>query len=185
MKDEYPELADVPEFEKCNVDELKFVWYYSVFYRLMKNETARIKLSVEAAFLKHGIWVNAATSKVREQYFEGNFPEDIRVAINKMANYDPGARVSAKLIAEATLRTYQFMISSISEDVLNEEVDSEGDAKPVDWDVRKKQVDTMATINKEIPNVLSQVETGFGIRKKDKNTIDYLGGLDKWHENNK
>lgn len=169
MKDDYPELSKVKEFDVLTDNELKFVWYYSVLYK-RQPEVKRLKLSCDNAFNKKQLGY-AIDSTTLGNYIKGIFPEKITRAIEKMGTYDASSRFKARMFAEEVLATLENFAAFQEED------------DEIDWDKRKKYTDTVMGIIEKIPTLISIVENGYGMRSIRMSKGEFVKPpLDSWHE---
>ena len=154
MKIEYPELAQVPEFNAlANIQELKFVWYYanrtSPYFTAKKGETIRIKSCINKAFGR------SQDVEDYKKYLEGNFPPKIKEAIAKMESYNPSARLRARIAIENIFDNLEASLQ------VTDEMQTEMDK---DLDQKKKYIDLSIKVSESLPTVVAQLEEGYGIR---------------------
>ncbi len=164
MKIEYPELRDVKEFMELKKAEFEFVWYYgnrtSPFFDIASGERNKRLACVEKAFGKKD-----KDSDWYKKYLSGNFPPKIKAGIEKMGRYSPSARMRAKMAAENVLDTLEESLN-VSEEMKDE--------MKKDLEMKRKYIDLSIKVIESMPNVVSQIEDGFGIRAFEKK-----GGKDK------
>lgn len=147
---EYPELKEYKEFTEIKSnDELLFVWHYAnPTSDIAKIES--IDLRIEAAYEK----VFGKTNDTRQvQYLMGDFPENVRAAIERMKNFKPSARMRAKLMTEKTFNDFEKIMFM---DVYGEDVGE-----------MKKLADLKMEIAEQLPGLIKQLEGGFGIKEVD------------------
>lgn len=148
LKVEYPELADVEEFDSLTSSELKFVWLYSnrtsPHYE-DKNFVRKINKCVKDSF-------GRLDSETLKRYQSGSFPHKIKVAAKKMEQYNPTLRLQAKLGVEKIFNNLQKLI-----DVSEEEL------KVMELSSKKDYVALAIKVSESLPNIVSQLESGFGI----------------------
>jgi hypothetical protein len=107
MKLDYPELAEIEEFQELTARDLKFVWYVG-------NRTSPL------ATLKSGIRVKESYKLVYEGYNrekdlqaqlrKGEIPVKFKDAIARMSKFVPSVRLRAKLDTEYIFEAMQGLI---------------------------------------------------------------------------
>jgi len=175
--DDYPELGKIDAFRKLNRSEMLFVWYYacqaSPYYD--QDDFGRIiDLCLKKSFGK------GMGRKSRERFISGNFPEKITAAIEVMRRFEPGPRIRAKKLVEKILENFEKLIN----------IDVENDAQFVDPDgginVNKKNayVGLSVRISNQMPNLLAQVEEGYGITSLDGHDPEEEGSslIESYHQ---
>lgn len=153
LRVEYPEIADNPIFKELTTREIRFCW-------LVGNRTSphahmegekRVKVSAQMVFGKY------PTKTEHRELFEMKISPKIQAGIEEMAKFSPNDRMRALL---ATQFMYDKLLGLI---VLSEE--EEG---MMDLDDRKKYADLLLKVNNDLPNVLHNLEHGYGIKVKKK-----------------
>lgn len=159
MMNEYPELAEHPEFAELKSTELKLTWYVgnrtSPFVRAQLNAKERIEAAVSI------IYSEAARSRNDiKELLEGIIPPHLLKAIQKWAVFNPSYRLRAKLMSEYIFDELQSMVYITEE---------ERTLMRVDPDLKKKHTDLIIKVNSELPSIIKTIESGYGIApKKDK-----------------
>lgn len=180
LKYDYPELSKVEEFKSLNTNDLLFVWYFACEVSpLMKEHPADSKRVKEA--LKEAYKNKAVDSSKRANFEALNFPEKIKTAINKMSSYRVGPRIRAKLMVEKIMKTYEDIVDV---DVKTYFLSKEGE---VDFTKKKAYVDATSTISKNMPTLISQLESGFGVSEESSSDgimISEESLLEDFHETN-
>lgn len=146
MRIEYPELAEVEEFKNLSMQDLKFIWFYGnrtspYFY---EEEKDKMRHSVESAY-------------GRESYDENlNVipPEYLQPAIEKMRHYNPSLRLIAKLKMEKLFDNLSGMMDMSVSDM--------------EMENKKQYVEFAIKISQTFPEIIRQLESGFGIRMEEK-----------------
>lgn len=147
----YPELRLVPEFENVTAKEFTFVWNYVYMFADVPQDRLRIQKSL---FLAFG---DTMPMLDKEKYKNGNYPEKVRIAIEKLKTYDFSSRLKARYITEKTLNNY---IEFLSENKLQ---DLNGENK---WDEISKFIKISKDINEALPELLKAMEHNFGVSDK-------------------
>ena len=155
MKLDYPELAEVDEFKELGARDLKFVWYVG-------NRTSPL------AALKSEIRVKQAYKTVYEGYNrekglqaqlkKGEIPIRFRDAISRMAKFVPSVRLRAKLDTEYIFESMQSLIFVTPEEKLAMEGEDKKDYQAL-----------LSKISKDLPDLVSKIETGYGAKVVHKN----------------
>lgn len=149
MKIEYPELAEMSEFESLNDNELKFVWYYAnptSPYVDDNNEPRKIGKCLSKAF--GGLLSTEAENRYRSQ----NFPDKVRIAIDRMKNINVDARQMAKRSAKKVFDNLNRMIDIPEEDWAE-----------MTYENKKSYVALSLKITESLPDLVSTLEQGFGV----------------------
>ena len=179
MKIEYPELAKEPAFDKLNTNELMFVWYYanrtSSYFTVKTGEIPKVKACIRKAYSGVG---NRLKEPEYRKYLEGNFPEKIKDAIVVMNEYNPSARVRARIAIE---NIFNNLVESLELD------DGMRKAMESDIDEKKKYIDLSMKVSDSLPKVIEQLEEGYGIRTSSffsgeggkMSVMDHLHSVDK------
>jgi len=158
MKIEYPELREVKEFVELKTAEFKFVWYYgsrtSPFFDVVSGERNKRLICTEKAFGKKD-----RDADWYKKYLSGNFPSKIKAAIERMGRYSPSARLRAKMAAENVLDTLEESLEISKE--MKDEMEK-------DFEMKRKHIDLSIKVIESMPNIVSQIEDGFGIRAFEK-----------------
>lgn len=179
LKRQYPELNVEPEFLKVTLNEMKFVWAYA-------NKTSPFVIDeslsdierVEKAY-NYGFEGAKGDDARRADYYSFNFPERIRVAIEKMGKYSPTTRAQAKSIVETIFANFKQMVNVDMKEFIKwdkvKNTDDEGNeteelVKSIDWAGRSNYITSSVKISESLPSLIKQVEDGFGI------TSDASGG---------
>jgi hypothetical protein len=145
LKDEYPELRDIPEFNGLNDTELLLVWYIKNRTSPYYKQTHKSKIDQVVPIL----YPNGIPEKEKSAMISGNFPEKIRIAMERMERFNPSARMMGKLMVDATFDHY-FKI-------IKEATTSD------DPEINSKMVSLFAKIRTEIPLIIKMKEEGFGV----------------------
>lgn len=152
MKLDYPELVEYPEFENLKDKQLKFVWYVAnrtspiIGYKPEK----RIAKAIELVYKDKDM-------PFHEQWRKGEFPDDIKTAVDRMAHIKPDVRLEAKFTIMRIFDQHQKMT------VLGEkELDG------MDADEKKKYTELSIKIASEMSNMVQLMEKGFGVKTKKK-----------------
>lgn len=142
----YPELADVSEFKKLSSNEMRFIFLYacdsSPYHKMQPKD--RILKCLE-------VLRKSLTSAQLLNYSKLEFPDNIKAALDRMFRFDLGVRMAAREIVDK----FFAQIKSIAD------MDLSGEA---DIEKRKKHIDLIAVSTRILPNIVAQLENGFGIR---------------------
>lgn len=187
LKRQYPELGNQPEFLGITSAELKFVWGYSNRsspFVLDENldDVARVKAVYEYAFSK------LPDENRKKEYYSFNFPDKIKTAMDKMQTYHPTIRARSKNIIQKILENYEKMVDVDLDDFVETMVDAETGQilKKINWTGRNNYVTSAAKISDTLPQLIKQVEEGFGIIEDN---ADGVAGakkaIQRFHSDNK
>lgn len=154
MKLEYPELADISEFDTLQNKELKFVWFFanqtSPFINI-KNRRERGRLALDAAFGE-----DKAPKELKNEVLTGMFDERIRAAIERMSKFDAGVRTRAKSMAERIFSNFEIIIKVDPDEV-----------EQMEDDEKANYVNLAKTVQGALPDLVKQLESGYGIRERN------------------
>ena len=141
LRNDYPELADVPEFswDKLNGREMVFVWAMGNKSGEFWGETIQKKKI--ALCLRFSKLSSSLSEKDRNSYISGKFPEKVSQAITRMLKFDPSVRMKAAIMAHHTFNELWREIFSP--------------------DISATQ---KADISQKLPMVIKAIEEGFGYK---------------------
>lgn len=150
LRVEYEELGSVEEFKELTNKEMSFVWYYA-------NQTSPYaQLPSKDRVLKClEILKDELSSEQLEEYYALNFPSHIDLAIEVMARFNPRLRSQAKDINETIFRNVKRIVS-VNPDELT------------DMKEKKEYIAISMDVIKSMPELINQLEQGFGVRTKGK-----------------
>lgn len=177
LRKTYPELSDHAEFKKISKEELLFVWYIS-------NKSSPI----DPLWLESTKYATAASiafknnPKKREDFANQQISEDVKVAMKKMATFNPKARAIAKRMIQSVFLNLQKIANVDINNFVTEEEGKDGEkVKKIDWTARKQYVDMSQKISEMAPQLVKQMEEGFGIEIKKKDE-EGMKAIDKFHK---
>jgi len=156
LRIEYPELADVKEFQDLKVKEVRLCWLLgnrtSPIYKLSKQE--RLNKALEL------VYGNAYSIRADlKPIMSGNMPDNIKEGIKKMELYNPEYRLRAKLMS-------QYMFDMLNDMIVLDTATLVG----MDIDEKKKYTDLIVKIHSELPDMVKRLESSYGIKTIDKKT---------------
>jgi len=172
LKTVYPELNNIDEFQDLNNMELLFAYYFGVYYDHLKNDSDRLK----KAMWKIGTRWDEGT---RNKYLNGKIPEKVKKAIIRMRQYDVSTRFRAKAMTEKILENFESIVALDKDDFLLEG----DDGTIVDWQSIKDHTKLCVDISKSLPDIVKQVEAGYGVRdvKLSGKNLTEGSPLDEYH----
>lgn len=166
LRKTYPELDNIEEFKGLRSLDVKFCWYYSVFYSDEKSHQKRIANSINQSYR------DTMDHADRERYLKGDFPDSIRTGIKKFESFDIGSRLRSKFIAERQLDAFEKLsdtdVNSVGMVLIYGEDGSTALGEKRDWNQVSAFVNAMVKINESIPDLLKNVEQGYGVRSVSK-----------------
>lgn len=176
LKHAHPELALHPEFKDLSNEEFYFVWLYA-------SQSSSINPDLAEA-IRADISARKAITDPDKQatYSALDFPEKIKEAIEKMKVFSPDARYVAKRTIQDIFHNIQRMAKVDMDDFV--ETDEDGNKK-INWAGRKQYVDSAAKISEFLPNLLVQLEQGFGIDVKTGKEMNDEKTIDLFHKRKK
>jgi len=183
MRRTYPELAKVEEFKNMNPLDVKFCWYYGIFYGDEENHERRVKQSVAHS------WRDGIDKKRLERLVARDFPDDINLAVKRFESFDIGSRIRAKFAAERILYGFEKLVDTDVDTVGVVKIYGEGPESDTtlgekrDWNQVNAYVNSMVKINDSLPELLKRVEESFGIRSSQSTPVSHGEGIrDSFHE---
>ena len=174
IRRQYPELQKISEFafDKLTPKEMLFVYYYCAYYKEgTTNNRERIVKSVKVAF------GDLLSQKDKESYYNGNLPQNIRLAITRWDKFDLSVRLQAKVTIDKIFDNIQNMIDVNEKDFKDKD-------NNVDFNKKKQYVDTCMTISESLINLVRMKEEGFGVNDNTPEQERKQGGtlLEEWHK---
>ena len=156
LKIDYPELAEIEEFKLLQPNELKFIWYIanrtSPLFNLSREEKVAKALSI--LFPRgYGRFQNIV------KLSKGEFSPEILAAIERMTHFQTENRLKAMLLADYTFQQLQRLIYI-----------DESEMKLMDMEEKKKYSDLLMKVQKELPSVIKNLESGFGVKVNERST---------------
>jgi hypothetical protein len=100
--------------------------------------------------------------KDKESYLNGKFPDRMQSAIDVMSKFRIGPRIRAKMAAEKGFENLEKIINIDADDLTNFH-NKDGD---VDFAKKKNYVDIVKASVGLFPELISQIEDGFGVTSK-------------------
>lgn len=162
---DYPELKEVKEFSSKHLSQfdLLFVWFFafeaSPCSRIgKKEEKAKRAYNYASTFLG-----KYDTERKKRNYIACDFPDSVKNAINRMSRYKLGPRVKAKRMVDKILSNMEHMATIDAKTKANF-VDKEG---LLDVSKYKAYIDLSTTVVKNLPLIIAQAETGFGVSETE------------------
>ena len=153
LRVDHPELAEVEEFVAINAKDLKFVWYWanrtSPFFGI-KNKMEKVRQCIKKSYGEKYL-----SEKDRNNYYSMRFPPKLQVAIEVMSQYNPTVRNRAKTVMEKIFNNYEA-IASIGVD----------EVKVMPTAEKEDYVGLAQKVIEKMPSLVSQIEGGFGVKKK-------------------
>lgn len=145
-------LLNVEEFKSLSDKELLFVWYFACKSSPVcdKKEMDRV---VEAFKLVPEFAVNMKED-VYESFLSRNFPSHISYAIKVMKRFDPDIRFRAKTFTDRIMDNIDYVTRKKAETYADISV---GELKSF--------IDMQINIAKNLPDIVSASEHGYGFKK--------------------
>lgn len=162
MRRTYPELARIEEFKNMRALDVKFAWYYAIYYQDEEDHDKRVKKSIQNAY--H----DGLNESLIKRYLSLDFPMDIKKAIVRFEHVDIGARLRAKFTSERILKGFEKLAETDVDTVGVVKIYREGDDEPIgekrDWNQVSAFVNSMTKINESMPGLLQRAEEAYGIK---------------------
>ncbi len=184
LKKMYPELDADPSFKGIEGADLLFAWYIGIPYSPVDQELPDMIRYKNAAY--HCF----QDGDKKHAFASGDFPEEIKFAIERFKKYSPEARAAAKNMVQKIFNNYAKIVDVDMDKafLVTKKIGKGEDVEEItetDWTAKKQYVDSTKTISVTLPELLKQIEEGFGItdKKADENTG--IRSIDKYHQNNK
>ncbi len=167
LRKSYPELAKIPEFKDMRSLDIKFCWYYAIYFSDEQSHKKRVLWAIEHSYRSE------MDQKDVDRFIAHNFPDNIKNAIKKFESFDVSSRVTAKLTSERTLASFEKLartdvdtvgvvkIYAGEDDSGNPIGDAIGEKR--DWNQVNAYVNSIVKVNESLPELVAVVEEGFGI----------------------
>lgn len=161
LKVDYPELASIPEFKRLTTKKLKFAYYYGCRWSEHYKEIDHTK-KVDRCLRDSGLKDMPKDDVLR--YMEKQWEDDVVSAIRRFESFNPSVRLQAKMMYEKMLEMTKTVLEKSMADLVT--ADAGG---------RKDIMDIINKANNQIPELVKQLEDGWGItesKKKGKSDDD-------------
>ena len=157
----YPELERESCFDGLSSRALIFIWWYSNQSSPLVIYESDDYVRVEEALKKSGF--NPGKTE-KERILKLQWDSQMAVAIKKMGEYDPGARLKAYMMIKRIYDQYELIIEQGPKAFTETTEKGEGEEKVVTTETDyKKYVDISAKIAEQLPLLLIKLEEGFAI----------------------
>ena len=171
LKKLYPEIDANNLFKGISNDDILFAWYIGIPNSPVDHdwpEVARYKAAAQKSFPKN--------EEKKRKYGSMDLPTEIKLAIEEFRKKSPEARFIAKNMIHTIFQKYQELVNVDVKTafLVKKKIGKGEDAEEIeemDWTGRKQYVDSTATIRKELPGLLKDIEEGFGISENKKDEI--------------
>ncbi|MHA1974621.1 MAG: hypothetical protein ACTSW1_16595 [Candidatus Hodarchaeales archaeon] len=185
LRVDYPELGKYEELKALRAKELLFVWYYACKSSPLFNYDGPKKNLIERCIKASNLRIDDPAKLAKFEV--GNFPAKIQAGIDVMFNFEPAARIVAKLEALKDIEDLKKMTSlkldpngnhpefyvkgTIPRGKENEEGGT--DYMPeIDMSKKQKYMDMVIKKNEKLGDMISKAEKGWGVVRSDKTNID-------------
>lgn len=185
----YPDLKkDYPELGLVQKDELYFAWLIGI-----PGSPIKASLPDQQRYL------SAATKAFPDNIDKRNrcgkwdtMPDEIKRAIRVFEGFNIDVRMQAKSATKTAFENIQKLLNiDVEKDFLITKVVKTGSGKDkteesvteIDWSGRKSYADSAVTMVKALPELVRQLEEGFGITEK-KTGESSVKPIDIYHERN-
>lgn len=156
LRIDYPELAAMDEFKGMEASLVKFCWYVgnrtSPLFNLKREE--KILKTLELLFPRgyHRVeWANNLA--------QGDWSEEVKRGVDRMTTFTPENRLKAMLISDYTFSQLQKLIYI-----------DEANLMVMDFDEKKKYADLLIKVQSELPHIVKNLESGFGVKTTERTT---------------
>lgn len=185
LKHQYPELGNFPEFKNLTTAELLFVWWYAnQTSPLVTDDNLSDKMRIAFAFTEaFGTKSNDAVyDKRKTDYYSSNFPSHISIAIDVMRSFNPTVRARSRMMVEKILANYEKLVDIKISDF---ETKNDDGSKEINWTGRNNYVTSTKNISDTLPQLINQVEQGFGVSDNKGEEEGSLKAIHRFHSTNK
>ncbi len=187
LKRQYPELLLIKEFSVLGAKDLLFTWWISNPTSpivLLKDHDQRSKnlLAVRQVYGK------TMTGEKLDSYTSGNFPEKVKIAIERMKLLEPGIRAKAKMMTMKMMENFEKMVEVDMDDfdtIVKDPVSGKVISKETNFTARNNYINSCAKISETLPNLIKQSEEGFGIVEIGESDMPNIKAIDKFHSQKK
>ena len=175
----YPELKDNPDLIHLenNKAKLLFCYYLGCDTSPLKphylSDNIQKKVIAVQKALNHSGLINRIKDDELSDYLDMDFPAEITKGIKGFLIYQANARVRAKMKMEKILHNWEIILDK---DIEGEEffvVDKKGDRTGErDFQKIKQHNDIVASIRKDMKQLIADIEYGFGLTEKEQVSSD-------------
>lgn len=181
LRVDYPELSKYEELRSIMQKELLFVWYYACKSSPLFNFDGPQKVHIEKCMKAAKLVIDDPAKKAK--FMAGNFPAKVQAAIEVMYNFEPAARIVAKLEALKDIEDLKRMTSlELDKDGNHPQFYEKGykppeDPEPghepdIDMEKKNKYMSMILKKNEKLGDMINKAEQGWGVVKSDKTMID-------------
>ena len=168
IKKTYPELENNPLFKKMLNDDILFAWYIGI-----PNSPVDKDLPEPTRYKSAAFKCFPNNEEKKRKYADFDVSIEVKLAIEEFKKFSPEARAIAKNMVQTIFNKYQKMIDvDVEKDFLITRKVGKGESQEeiteIDWTGRKQFIDSAATIRKELPGLLKDLEEGFGVTEVKK-----------------
>jgi len=165
LRDQYPELKEVDAFKNIKARDVIFAWYWGVIYRDTESERDRIQMALREAYGE------SLSDEAERKYIDRNFPNGVKGAMLEFEKYNLTGRLKQRSITEKTLINYQKIADQDITDYI----------KSSDWETLDKWQRVVSRINTDIPELISKMESGFGLGEAVLKNKKEVSGIDEYY----
>jgi len=175
LREIYPELAEIEEFriDKLSKEDMLFVWAFanstSPFYEISSFKQKVSKCYDYAYNMNAPEGQRKGTAEQKDLFIGGNFPNDIRLAIERMRLFNPQIRFRGLKILSQIFDEYEKIVEEQMIYRKKRGVDSRIDAAHME--IITNFVNSAKKIQDELPTLMKRLEEGFGIIARKESPI--------------
>jgi len=182
LRVDYPELSSYEELKSLFKRDLLFVWYYACKSSPLFNFDGPERVLIEKCIKASELTFDDEARKTK--FLAGNFPSKIQAAIEVMNNFEPAARIMAKIEALKDIEDVKKM-TSLSLDSSGNHAEffvkgsipkgEENDPNympEIDMGKKEKYMGMVFKKNEKLGDMISKAEQGWGVVKSDKTLVD-------------
>lgn len=187
LKRQYPELLLIKEFSALGARDLLFVWWLSnptspIVLLRGEDEHTKRTLAIKQVYGK------TITGDKLDSFTSGNFPEKIKLAIERMRLVEPGIRAKAKMMTMKMMENFEKMVEVDMDDfdtIVKEPGTGKIISRETNFTARNNYINSCAKISETLPNLIKQSEEGFGIVEVGESDMPNIKAIDKFHSQKK
>jgi hypothetical protein len=158
LRKTYPELMKYDEFKELSQQDMLFVWKFALGYKDLSMNDRRERSFREAYREPNSAKDKAIYNQKLKDMIEGAGPEEIRVAIKKMGEFNISYRMRSKMMLDKAFIKLEELMDVKDSDLKDKDGIS---------DIQKRlQYSTLLiNITKALPDLIEKAEEGYGIKE--------------------
>jgi hypothetical protein len=133
------------------------------------------------------VWGKGHDPKKLDAFASNNFPDKIRLAMERMKKMEPNIRAKARMMAMKTVVNFEKMVNVDVSDFIKPIKDENGKVigKELDASAQNSYITNSIKVAEALPKMIQQVEDGFGITEVNEDDMPQIKAIDRFHQRKK